>query len=185
MIALAIASQAAVIDDPGMLVFEFCEYEDGEMAWIEGSREVAPVQDPYTIQQWRKEVAPGINGHKMYSYLASLSYQIILTIASGDTFERPSVYLPRVTLWCEHLSGIAPGVNIARELLLRIKLLVLALCPPLGDQTGDDCQAASSDDDTTASLVSWLLRSQEEVWSEPMGNLQTLLELVKKRSLKG
>ena len=38
-----------------------------------------------------------------------------------------------------------------------IELLVLLLCPPLGDQTGDDCQSTSSDDDTTTSLVPRLL----------------------------
>jgi hypothetical protein len=73
-----------------------------------------------------------------------------------------------VTLWFEHLGSVAPRVDIACQLLLRIELLVLALCPPLGDQTRDNRQSASSDDDTTASLVSWLLRPQEEVGSEPV-----------------
>ena len=85
--------------------------------------------------------------------------------------------LTKVTLWCEHLGGVTPGVDVACELLLRVELLVLALCPPLGDQTGDDCQSASSNDDTTTSLVSWLLRPQEEVRSEPVRNLRTKLDL--------
>lgn len=93
--------------------------------------------------------------------------------------------LPKLTLCWGHLSGVAPGVDVACELLLRIELLVLTLCPPLGDQTGDDCQSTSSDDDTATSLISWLLRSQEEVWSEPVGNLRTLLELDAKRSAGG
>lgn len=100
-------------------------------------------------------------------------------------FAKLSVAHPRSTLRCQHLGGVAPRVDVACELLLRIELLVLTLCPPLGDQTGDDCQSASSDDDTAASLVSWLLRSQEEVGSEPMGNLQTLLELNTKRGVGG
>ena len=72
-------------------------------------------------------------------------------------FGRLPVALTKVTLWCEHLGGVAPWVDVACELLLRVELLVLALCPPLGDQTGDDCQSASGNDDTTTSLVSWLL----------------------------
>ena len=62
-----------------------------------------------------------------------------------------------MTLWREHLGGVAPRVDVACELLLRVELLVLALCPPLSDQTGNDCQSASGDDDTATSLVSWLL----------------------------
>ena len=98
---------------------------------------------------------------------------------------RLPIDLPKMTLWCGHLGGIAPGVDVACELLLRVELLVLALCPPLGDQTGDDCQSASSDDDTATSLVSWLLRSQEEVRSEPVRDLRTLLDLDAKGRLKG
>jgi len=71
-------------------------------------------------------------------------------------------------IWCEHLAGVAPGVDVACELLLRIQLLVLLFSPPLGDQTEDDCQSAPSDDDTTTSLVSRLLRPQEEIGSEPV-----------------
>jgi hypothetical protein len=41
----AIASLMAVIGDHGTLMFNLCEYEDGEMAWIEGSRKIAPGHD--------------------------------------------------------------------------------------------------------------------------------------------
>ena len=89
--------------------------------------------------------------------LHSYEKHIILRRALEIGFRNLSKTLPEVTLWCEHLGGVAPRIDIACELLLRIELFVLALCPPLGDQTGDDCQSASSDDDTATSLVSWLL----------------------------
>jgi hypothetical protein len=64
------------------------------------------------------------------------------TVASREIevrFAKLSVAHPKLTLRCQHLGGVAPRVDVACELLLRIKLLVLTLCPPLGDQTGDDC----------------------------------------------
>lgn len=89
---------------------------------------------------------------------------------------RFSMAIPTVKIRCDHLRSVAPRVYIACELLLSVELLVLLLCPPLGNQTGDDCQPASGDDHTTTSLVSWLLRPQEEVGSEPVGYLRTLLD---------
>ena len=68
-------------------------------------------------------------------------------------------------------SGVTPGVDISRQLLLRVEFLVLFRCPPFGHETGDDGQAAAGDDHTATCLVSWLLGAEEEVRCEPVGDL--------------
>ena len=71
--------------------------------------------------------------------------------------ERLSAFRSTSFVGCQHLGGVAPRVDIAGELLLRIEFLVFLDSPPLGHQTGDDGQSATSDNDTTTSLVPWLL----------------------------
>lgn len=66
------------------------------------------------------------------------------------------------------LGSISPGSHLARAILVLFNLLVLAHAPPAKPQAGQDCQARASDDDTTTSLVAWLLGAKEEIRREPM-----------------
>ena len=73
--------------------------------------------------------------------------------------ERLSALLSASFVGChfQHLGGVTPRVDVASELLLRIEFLVFLNSPPLRHQTRNDGQSTSGDNDTTTSLVPWLL----------------------------